>query len=246
MGSSSGSSPGFLPRLLSRLRLAGAVASACLAWQSAAGALPAYVRTALDAFHPEMPPGWGYTLTTVRNDRAITERYEPARPPAGQWTLVETAGRAPTEEELVKYARARSAAPGGTQANFAKTDIDPGSLTLVKEDDLKAEYTATFRDAATGADKMLGHLRLRLVVAKQVPHVVLSVLELMEPYSPILGVKMNELRVETTYSPPGPGRPSLPREIKSHFAGRIFFISTGEDLLLTYREPTPPATELSR
>lgn len=207
---------------------------------------PGYLHAALADFHPGVPAGWAYTLTTIRNDRSITERFDPAKPPAGQWTLLETEGRAPTDNEREKYARARSAGAGGTQANFEKADIDPGSIALLKEDDAQAEFTAAFRETSTGSDKMLGHLTLRLVVDKRVPHVTAYVLELKEAYTPVLGVKMNELRVEARFSSPVVGRPSLPLEMTSQFTGRIFFISTGENLRLIYRDHAPAQMELSR
>jgi hypothetical protein len=208
--------------------------------------MPGYLRTALAGFNPGMPDGWAYTLTTVRNDHSMTERFDPAQPPAVQWTLLELENRAPTQDEIEKYARSRSAGPGGTQTNFKKADIDPGTFVLLKEDDVQAEFTATFRETSAGADKMLGHLILHLTVDKRLPHVAACVLELKEPYSPVLGVKMNELRVETRFSLPAEGRPSVPTEMTSRFAGRIFFISTGENLRLTYRDQAPPQMELSR
>lgn len=207
---------------------------------------PAYLRTALAGFSTGMPAGWAYTLTTTRNERTITERFDPARPTGAHWTLLETEGRVPTTAEIEKYARARAAAPGGMQANFEKADIEPGSLVLAQEDADHAEFTGTFRETSTGPDKMLGHLSLRLRVAKRVPHVAGYVLELKEPYSPVLGVKMNTLRVEARFSPPTDDRPSLPAEMTSRFTGRIFFIATGEDLRLNYRDLTPPSKELSR
>lgn len=246
MASSSGSSRGSLRLIFNRLRFAGAVLLAGLALPGLRAEMPGYLRAALASFNPGMPDGWAYTLTTVRNDRSMTERFDPAKPPAAQWTLLELEGRAPTDDETEKYARSRSAGPGGTQPNFERADIDPGSLTLVKEDDRQAEFTATFRETSAGPDKMLGHLTLRLIVEKRLPHVTTCVLELREPYSPVLSVKMNELRVETRFSPPTANRPSLPLEMTSRFAGRIFFISTGETLRLTYRDHAPSQMELSR
>jgi hypothetical protein len=204
------------------------------------------LHSALTGFNTGMPPGWAYTLTTVRNDRPITERFDPAKPPAAQWTLLEIEGRVPTDDEQEKYHRARAAGAGGTQANFEKTDIDPGSIALLKEDDVQAEFTAAFRETSTGSDKMLGHLTLRLIVDKHLPHVAAYVLELKDPYNPVLGVKMNQLRVEARFSAPREGRPSLLLEQTSQFTGRIFFISTGENLRLTYRDHASAKAELSR
>jgi len=220
-------------------RTGGLVLGVLLAVASAAAAVPDYVREALGKFNPEVPAGWAYTLTTVRNEDArTTVRFDPAKPPADQWTLLELNGRAPTAKEATQYARSRtgggnSSAPQGT---FQRGDIDPASITLIREDADRGEFSCGFRAEATGADKMLGHLQLRLTVNKHQPHVEKFALELKEPYSPVLGVKMRELLVRMSFSPPAAGRPSLPAVNSSHFVGRIFFIGMEENLTLTYTD----------
>ncbi len=199
-------------------------------------AMPDYVREALGIFSPEVPAGWAYTLTTVRNDdERSSARFDPAKPPAEQWTLLDLNGRIPSANEAARYARARaggnSAAP---QGNFQKADIEPASVELLREDADRGEFRCTFRAEATGANKMLGHLALRLTVAKQQPHVEKFALELTAPYSPVLGVKMRELLVQMSFSKPTAGGPSLPASNTSHFAGRIFLISVEENLTVTY------------
>jgi hypothetical protein len=206
---------------------------------SAGAAVPDYVREALGKFHPEVPAGWAYTLTTVRNqDARTTARFDPSKPSAEQWALLDFNGRAPTAKEALQYARTRagggnSSAPQGT---FQKGDIDPASITLLSEDTERAEFSCGFRAEATGPDKMLGHLRLRLTVNKRQPHVERFALELKEPYSPVLGVKMRALLVQMNFTPPGSDRPSLPAVNSSHFIGRIFFIGVEENLTLTYSD----------
>lgn len=209
---------------------------------AASGAVPEYFRTALAGFSSEPPPGWAYTVVTVRNDAARTKaRFDPARPLNAQWTLVELNGRAPTPQEATQYARARTGAGGTTpQGTFRKEDIDPGSVTLLTEDAERAEFQCRFREVATGADKMLGHLTLRLRVNKRQPHVERAELRLDEPYSPVLGVKMRELVVRMFFSAPTADRPTLPASNSSHFVGRIFFIGTEENLTLTYSDFSRP------
>jgi hypothetical protein len=205
-------------------------------------AMPDYVRTALANFSTEVPAGWAYTLTTVRNAEArTTARFDPARPPAEQWTLVDLNGHAPSAREAAQFARARAGSGPATtqQGTFRKGDIEPASVTLIKEDAERGEFTCTFREEATGADKMLGHLTLRLTVNKRQPHVEKFVLELKEPYNPVLGVKMRELVVQMNFTPPTGERPSLPNSNHSHFVGRIFFIGVEEDLVLTYSNFVP-------
>lgn len=218
-----------------------------LATRAFGAPLPDYLRTALAGFSPDAPANWAYTLTTTRNDLRMVERYDPARPPAARWTLLEWEGRTPTAPELEKYARSRPQADsGGTRANFKKDDIEPGSLTLLREDDTRSEWTGSFRETSTGADKMLGRLTLRLVVDKRTAHVAEYGLSLQEPYSPVLGVKMHTLDVTVRYHAPADGRPALPAAQTSRFTGRIFFFSTQEELQLTYGDYASPSLEQSR
>lgn len=201
---------------------------------------PAYLQEALAAFTTEVPPGWAYTLKTERDDRQSVERCDPSKPPEEQWTLLLTEGRPPTPEELVKYAKFKTGrTTGATQATFKKSDIEPGSLTLVSEDARWAEYLCAFREQSIQTDKMLGHLALRLKICKQPPHVEKYTLELREPYSPVFGVKMHELVAVMTFSPPADGRPSLPLRSTSHFRGRMLFLPVEENLRLTYSDFVP-------
>jgi hypothetical protein len=215
---------------------------------AAAAPVPEYVRTALRHFAPGAPAaGWAYTLTTLRNDARMVERYDPARPPAARWQLLELEGKTPTPDQLENYARSRPRGDsGGAQANFSREDIEPGSLQLIRETDTEAEWSADFREASTGPDKMLAHLTLRLTVDKRTPHVSAYTMELKEPYSPVLGVKMLQLVAVVRYHPPGPARPALPEVQTSRFKGRILFIPTEENLEVRFSDYAPVSTELSR
>jgi hypothetical protein len=213
-----------------------------------AAPLPDYVRTALARFSPGAPAtGWAYTVTTTRNDARMVERYDPARPPAARWQLLELDGQAPTPGQREQYARSRPhAESGGAQANFTREDIDPGSLQLVRETDHEAEWTAGFREASTGPDKMLGHLALRLTIDKRTPHIAAYAMELKEPYSPVIGVRMTRLVAVVRYHPPAPDRPALPELQTSRFTGRILFIPTEENLEVRFTDYAPVPTKLSR
>ncbi|SDS54245.1 hypothetical protein SAMN05444173_3207 [Opitutus sp. GAS368] len=235
MASSTGSSP--VCRLL-RPRAGWLGLAAVLAAAICPAAMPDYVREALGKFSTEVPAGWAYTLTTARNaELRTTARFDPAKPPAERWTLLELNGRTPTAKEAAQYAQAATGGNASTpQGAFQKSDIEPGSVELVREDADRGEFRCSFRAAATGADKMLGHLGLRLIISKRQPHVEKSALELTAPYSPILGVQMRELLVQMSFTAPGPDRPSLPLAQSSHFLGRIFFIGTEENLEFTYTD----------
>ncbi len=233
-----GSFPGFRHHRVKifglSVRLLIAVLSSFLGGGASADTM-AYLHTALGKFSPEVPPAWAYSVTTERDGQQTTERFDPSKPPAEQWTLLRTQGHAPTTEDLEKYFKYKaSQTPGPTQATFHKNDIEPGTLKLVSEDADRAEFTCTFREQSTNTDKMLGHLGLRLMINKHQPHVEKFTLTLDAPYSPVLSVKMRELVVTMNFSPPTENRPSLPAQSASHFAGRMFFISVEENLHFTY------------
>ena len=199
--------------------------------------IPPYLREALAKFSPEIPREWAYTVMTERAGQRTTERFDASKPPEEQWRLLLLNGLPPTSEEVAKYYKYKAAqVPGATQATFKRADIEPGSIAQVRETADWAEFTCTFRDESAAADKMLAHLRLRLLVARREPHVGKYVLELREPYSPVLGVKMRELLVEMTFGPPESGHPSLPVRGTSHFIGRIFLVPVEENLRYAYSD----------
>ena len=235
MANSTGSFPAGRP---GRFRAGWLALAALLATGSGRAAVPGYVHEALAKFSTEVPAGWAYTVTTVRNDELrITARFDPSKPAAGRWTLLEINGRPPTAPEAAQYARAATNGNASTpQAIFQNADIDPASIELVSENTDRGEFRCGFRAAAAGADKMLRHLSLRLTVSKHQSHVEKFALELTAPYSPIFGVKMRELLVQMSFTAPGADRPSLPAIHTSHFLGRIFFIGTEENLALTYTD----------
>ena len=210
---------------------------------------PDYLRTALAAFNPAVPPGWAYTQITTQNKITITERYDPAKPAAEQWTLIQHNGQPPTAKELSQYLAFKAAqASSLTQTVFSPSDIEPASLELLRENAARAIYTGRFRVAATAADKMLGHLQLQLTVNKQHSQIERVTLELLAPYSPVLGVKMNELTVTMDFALATAERPSLPTARTSHFSGRIMFFGNEENVHVIYDafERTPPPTGTKR
>lgn len=210
---------------------------------------PDYLRTALAAFNPAVPSGWAYTQITTQNKITITERYDPAKPAAEQWTLIQHNGQPPTAKELSQYLPFKAAqASSLTQTVFSPSDIEPASLELLRENAARAVYTGRFRVAATAADKMLGHLQLQLTVNKQHSQIERVTLELLAPYSPVLGVKMNELTVTMDFALATAERPSLPTARTSHFSGRIMFFGNEENVHVIYDayQQTPPPTGTKR
>lgn len=209
---------------------------AFLPTRASAAELPAFFNDALAQFTSDAPRGWAYTLTTTRGDETSVERYDPSRPKGGEWTLLQRNGRAPTANEIERYLRYKaSSTPPTARATFEKGDLDRGTFTVLREDAATAEFRGRFREDLK--EPLLAHLVLDLKLAKQPPAVQAFTMRLAGPFSPALGVKMTELEVSMEFAPPTDDRPSLPRESRSRFRGRLFFFkSIEEDLRIVYSD----------
>ncbi len=205
--------------------------------------LPPYMQTALAGFNPAIPVDLAYTITTLRDTESSVERYDPSLPEDQQWTLLQHNQRPATAEENHRFRSYRISTSTSTHATFKRSDIDIASLRLISENEDRSEYHATFREDVN--DPMLHHLELLLTVAKHPAMIERFVLTLTGPYSPVLTVKMLELRVETSLNPPTGELPALPGHVDSRFRGRVFlFKSIEEDVHTTYsdfaRKVIPP------
>jgi hypothetical protein len=201
-----------------------------------AAELPASLRAALSGFNADVPRGWAYTATTTRNGETSVERYDPAQPSAERWTLVSRNGRAPTPEEAERYRHYRVTTSTSTlRATFERGDIDTASAALVDEDAERAIYRCRFRRDVD--DALLNRLELTLTFRKQPAVVEKFTLRLIEPFSPVLGMKMHVLDVEMTLSAPSADTPALPRESSSRFRGRVLlFKSIDEEVRVLYSD----------
>lgn len=223
---------------------------ACLVLGARAAGLPAPYRTALAKLSADVPRGWAYTATTTRNGDTSTERFDPSKPHEEQWTLLARNGRTPTADEAARYRSYRVTTSTSTlRATFERGDIDSGSAELVSEDAARAVYRCKFRKDVD--DEMLNHLELTLVFRKAPLAVEKFILRLVEPFSPVLGMKMHELMVEVSVSPATAETPPLPRESRSRFHGRVlFFKSVDEDVRVSYsdfsRTDAAPANDPTR
>jgi len=200
-----------------------------------AAELPAYLKTALIRFSPEIPPDYAYTLTTQRGSDISVERFDPSRSLDQQWTLIQRNQQPATADENARYGSYRITTSPNARATFKRGDIDLGSLHLIRETTTIAVYQGRFREDL--ADPMLHHLDILLTVAKDSATIEQYVLQLIEPFSPVLTVKMLELRVETTLTTRSSPGLALPQHTTSRFRGRILiFKSIEEDIQTAYSD----------
>ena len=160
-------------------------------------ATPDYLRKPLAHFNPNVPAGWAYTLDD-----------QPQRPDHGRALRSHPAVRRPVDA-------APASRPAAQRArNWKSTPVPPGCRLrrhpgqLPKGRHRTRQHQAGARGRGTGAD-FTGDVprasragagqnagpfaAATLTVNKQPAYVEKYVLDLTEPYWPVLGVKMNEL-----------------------------------------------------
>jgi hypothetical protein len=202
-----------------------------------AAEVPAYFAAALARFTADAPHGWAYTLAVTRGGESSIESFDPSRPAGRQWMLQKRNGKPPTPDETDRYLRYRETnnASAAARTTFERGDLDFASAQIVHEDGARAVIRCLFRRDA--AEPMLAHLELFLVVVKNPAAVEKSTLRLTSPYSPVIGMKMNELEVGMTFSPPTEDHPGLPLAAASRFRGHIlWFWSVEEDSQVAYSD----------
>ncbi len=214
-----------------------------LALATAAVAAPAdsdRVRAALAQLGTDAPRGWAYTVTLQRADGTSRERFDPARPPGAQWTLLERDGRPATAEERERHLRYRAtSAPGLAAPTFQRGDLDLSSLERLAAGPTEETWRARFR--ADAGSPVLAHCVVDLVVpAEGPPRIARTVLRSATAFSPALGVRLESLEFAVDYLAPGDGRPALPAATRSRVRGRVFFVlRIDEDVTATYAEYAP-------
>jgi hypothetical protein len=200
-----------------------------------AAALPADFAAACANFHTENPKGWSFTQTTVAEGRSLTERCEAGRPEFSRWTLLAMDGHPPTAEETENYNEKRSRRSRSGTAPHIASQLDLASAELVRESPNEAVYRFRVK-RETRSDKTAEFLRATLTFHR--PSATITVFELsnVEPFSPVWGVRVTELRTTIHYSLPTADRPTLLDKITTRTKGRAYFKSLDADMLVTFTD----------
>jgi len=203
------------------------------------------VEQALQNMESERSLEWAFTETTLTEDKTIVKRFDPQRPSGERWKLLTVNGREPTADEMKRIER-RNRRDEEQQSERADDDseesavsamIEPGSLSLIEENDSHAIYKFTPGAESEREKKMLAHVDGHLEVDKAGPTVSSIKLESREPFSPAFGVKINEFMTHMTFAPLEEGGPALLQTVATRVEGRAFMVKKlDEDVKVAYSD----------
>ena len=203
------------------------------------------VEQALQNMESEKSREWAFTETTLTEGKTIVKSYDPQRPSGERWKLLTVNGRQPTADELKRIERKNrrdeeqrsEREDNDSEESEVSAMIEPGSLSLIEENDSRAIYKFTPGAESDREKKMLAYVDGRLEVAKAGPTVSSIELKSREPFSPAFGVKIREFMTHMTFAPLEEGGPALPQTVAVKVEGRAFMVKElNEDVKVTYSD----------
>jgi len=163
-------------------------------------------------------------MSIVENETTTIARHDPAAGP-NRWTLASVDGRLPTQAELEEFREDHSEDAQETADEGSEDDIRelirPGSARLIEE---TADY-GVYRFEPSAEDEedaeFNRHLDATLRVARNdsQPYVESIEMRAREPFSPAMGVKIQEFSTVMTYGPVGDAGVVLPAAVVIRLVG---------------------------
>jgi hypothetical protein len=191
---------------------------------------------ALSTYRAEGPQGWSFTQKTVGDGHSRVERRNAAKPDFERWSLLEEDGRRPTAEELRDYHEKLSRRSRGGTAPRLTDQLDLATMETIADDSERATFRFRLKPGEEG-DNTARFLRATLVVHKPTRTIESLELASITSFSPILGVRITEMRTILRYSLPADGRPSLLLSTQTRLRGRAFWVkSLDADLTVTFSD----------
>jgi hypothetical protein len=204
-------------------------------WTAKAAPSPE-LAAALAEFRTEGPKGWAYTQATSSPERSRVESFDPLQPYHLKWTLVAENDAPPSESEQATYRQQHTRRSGGETAPNVKEQMDYETAELISDDGIESVWNFRLQASASD-DSSAEHMAARLVFHQPTSTITQIQLHSLEPFSPVLGVKIETARTTIDYSLPTDELPSLLRQVAVHIRGRAFFFkSLDSDLTVSYSE----------
>lgn len=199
-------------------------------------AIPRELEAALKTFRADPPRGWSFTQTTVAEGKSTVERSNAVKPDFDRWSLVQVDGRAPTADELARYAENRSRRSRTGTAPSIIDQLDLASIETVSDAADRILFRFRLRPGES-RDKTAAFLRATLTLHKPTQTIESIELGNVSEFAPTIGVKIAEIKTVMTYTLPHGDTPALPQKVATRQRGTAFwFKSLDADMTVTFSD----------
>ena len=196
----------------------------------------AVLEEAIKTFRTEGPKGWSFTQTTRGDGHSRVERYDATQTEFNRWTLLQQDDREPTADELRDYHEKLSRRSRGGTAPRLTDQLDLTTLELANDSPERATLRFRLKPGEAG-DGTGEHLAANLILHKPSRTIESFELGAVEPFSPMIGIKISAMKTVMTYSLPDETRPSLLQTSTTHLRGRAYFFkSLDADMTVTFTD----------
>lgn len=195
---------------------------------------------------------WSYVITTLREGRKTVERHDATRPENTRWQLLVKDDQSPTADELAEYTAAKNGQREARKRHGDKDDgkieiaelIDPGSVTLLSEDDTRATYNFRMKADDDEGREFAENVRGTLVVNKAIPYVERIEMQSTDEIRPVIGVKIAEFHMSMKFGHDPSSGAVLPGRITTRIKGRAFMIKKiDEDVSVVFSDYERPVAD---
>jgi len=187
--------------------------------------------SALHAFDADYKNAWAYTETVTQSDEMTIGRYDPRRNPT--WTLESYNERAPTEEEIERYADDKSDRDGDSEDDAQDDDNDRrnvadmvqvDTLSLVEETD--QHWILSFIPKDDEDEEFMRFMTGELRIVKDGNYLAWIDIHSNKPFKPHIGVKVKNFLTRLEFAPAAPGGPVVPVSVDVSIELRAFMVKT--------------------
>lgn len=210
--------------------------SLCFACSSRANDTRARFEEALQTFRTDGPRGWSFTQTSESGTERRVERFDASKPEFLRWTLVELNGHPPTETQARDYREKLTRRSPTGNAPHLSQQFDLSTLKILSETDERAVLQCRLKPGEAG-DATAQYLTATITFHKPTATIQQVEIASTQPFSPTLGVKIEEMRTLLTYSLPSDTHPTLLQKSSTRLRGRAFYLkSLDADLTVTFTD----------
>jgi len=158
---------------------------------------PIMVETALNKLAADSTNQYSYTKKTIATESTRTIKYDPTEKGSDRWELVSVNGQPPTKEEMKSFYEEKAKNEEKNGRSFSVVSDQMRDFSLISETDDMIKYS--YRVESEKNKKMTEKLLCEMDIYKSDTSLAEITMEITEPVSPMVSVKLEEFRVQMKF-----------------------------------------------